>query len=333
LRITAAIEQWRFKQPFRITGHTFERADLLVVSAELDGATGMGEAAGVYYHGETAASMLRQITAIAELASKLTGQELLALMPPGGARNALDCALWDLQARQSGQPVWVAAGTQGLHPLTTTFTLGADTPSVMVASALAIPHARALKLKLLGDGLDVERVAAVRSVRPDVWMGVDANQGFTRHSYEALLPTLVSADVQLVEQPFPKDRDQDLDGLRSPIAIAADESVQVAADLERVSGRVQVVNIKLDKCGGLTEGLEMVTEARRLGLRPMVGNMVGTSLSMAPAYVLGQLCDFVDLDGPVFLESDRIPGLAYRDGRITCPEAVWGLCRDEVRVP
>jgi L-alanine-DL-glutamate epimerase-like enolase superfamily enzyme len=164
----------------------------------------------------------------------------------------------------------------------------------------------------------------VRQARPDVWLGVDANQGFTPDSYHALLPALVTAGVALVEQPFAVGREADLDGLDSPILLAADESVLDRHGIEAMRGRVGVINIKLDKCGGLTEALAMVALIKAAGMKVMVGNMVGTSLSAAPGYVLGQLCDFVDLDGPMFLARDRQPAIRYEDGHIVCPEQVWG---------
>jgi L-alanine-DL-glutamate epimerase-like enolase superfamily enzyme len=194
----------------------------------------------------------------------------------------------------------------------------------MAQGARRYVGAKAIKLKLLGDGLDADRVAAVRAARGDVWLAVDANQGFTPQTLEALTPALVEADVKLVEQPFPIGDEALLDGYAGPIEIAADESVQSLADVEGLVGRFQVVNIKLDKCGGLTEGLAMARAARRLGLKVMVGNMTGTSLAMGPAFVLGQLCDIVDLDGPMFLSRDRTPGVRYEAGYIHCDEAVWG---------
>ena len=321
MKLSTAIEHWAYERPFRITGHTFDGIDVLVATVEHQGLRGRGEAAGVYYRGETAATMAIQV---GEIEPSLNRQELLALMPAGGARNAVDCALWELESLQTGQPVWRLAGLNEVRPLLTTYTLGADEAGAMAERARQFASARALKLKLVGDGADAERVAAVRAARPDVWMGVDANQGFTRDSFDALLPTLVAARVQLVEQPFPRDRDDWLDGLRSPIPLAADESVQDRRDIEALAGRVNVINIKLDKCGGLTEALAMVALARRLGLKVMVGNMVGTSLSTAPGFVLGQLCDLVDLDGPLLLTRDRTPAVAYADGHISCPAAVWG---------
>jgi L-Ala-D/L-Glu epimerase len=195
----------------------------------------------------------------------------------------------------------------------------------MVAGARKYAQAKSLKLKLTGDlAVDLERVRAVREARPDVWMGVDANQGYTIDALKALIAGLQPANVLLLEQPLKRGREADLTGFKSPIPIAADESVLSLKDVPGLVGRFDVVNIKLDKCGGLTEGLAMAHEARRLGMRVMVGNMVGTSLAMAPAFVLGQLCDVVDLDGPIFLAKDRTPGITYTNGSAWCGEQVWG---------
>jgi L-alanine-DL-glutamate epimerase-like enolase superfamily enzyme len=210
-------------------------------------------------------------------------------------------------------------------PLVTTFTLGADDPAVMAAGARKYAQARSLKLKLTGDlDLDIARVQAVRAARPDVWMGVDANQGYGIDALDSLVAALVPADISLLEQPLKRGREADLEGFASPIPIAADESALNFGDLAGLVGRFDMVNIKLDKCGGLTEGLAMAHEARRLGLRVMVGNMVGTSLAMAPAFVLGQLCDVVDLDGPIFLARDRTPGMTYVNGAAWSGDDVWG---------
>ena len=189
---------------------------------------------------------------------------------------------------------------------------------------LAYAGAQAIKLKLTGLPVDAERVRAVRAARPDAWLGVDANQGFTRASLADLMPVLVDARVGLIEQPFPIGREADLDGLRSPIPIAADESAQDLQDVAGLVGRFDIVNIKLDKSGGLTEGLAMARQARALGLGVMVGNMTGTALGMAPAALVGQLCRIVDLDGPIFLRNDRSPGVVYENGTFWCPPEVWG---------
>jgi L-alanine-DL-glutamate epimerase-like enolase superfamily enzyme len=195
----------------------------------------------------------------------------------------------------------------------------------MAEAAKGYGNARAIKLKLTGESVDEARVRAVRDAKPDVWLGVDGNQGFTRSALEKLLPTLVQTRVSLIEQPFPVGEEAWLDGLASPIPIAADESVQSSDEIESLVGRVQVINIKLDKCGGLTEGLMMARRARELGLDCMVGNMMGTSLAMAPGYLVGQLCNVVDLDGPAALKVDRDNPAEYLDGHITCPEALWGF--------
>jgi L-alanine-DL-glutamate epimerase-like enolase superfamily enzyme len=254
----------------------------------------------------------------------MTREQLQHVLPAGGARNALDCALWELEARRSGEPVWKLAGQEAPKPLLTTFTVSADAPDVMARDATAYTGARAIKLKLTGDDLNAQRVLAVRAARPDVWLMVDANQGLTRESFARLLPTLVEARVDVVEQPFPVGNEDWLDGLERPIRIAADESVQDRSDLPKVLGRVDMINIKLDKCGGLTEALALASEARRLGFDLMVGNMSGSSLAMAPAFVVGQLCDVVDLDGPTFLTTDRSPSASYEDGKIWCPDNLWG---------
>ena len=317
-------ESWPFKQPFRISGYTFTAGEVIVVSLAEAGHVGRGEASGVYYRNETPQSMTAQIEAVRNaIENGIDREALQVLLPPGGARNAIDCALWDLEAKRSAVPVWKMADAPRPNPLKTTFTVGAGTPDEMARAARSYETARAIKLKLTADD-PAACVRAVRAARPNAWIGVDANQGFTRGSLEELLPALVEAQIGLIEQPLPVGTDAELEGLNSPIPIAADESVQGVADIGALVGRYDVVNIKLDKCGGLTEGLLMVRKARKLGLKVMVGCMSGTSLSMAPAFVLGQLCDFVDLDGPTFLAKDRdIPAL-YANGEICCPDAVWG---------
>ena len=325
IEMQVEVEQLPLRAPLRISGYTFTTFPAILVTLRAGGFVGRGEAAGVYYHGETADGMRRQVEAVrAEIEAGIDRQGLLTLLPRGGARNAVDCALWDLEAQRDGCSVAELAGLGRARALRTTFTLGADDPAAVAAGAVAYVEARAVKLKLAGDGLDAERVRAARAARPDVWLGVDANRGFSRASLAALMPVLIEARVQLIEQPFPIGRDADLDGVASPIAIAADESLQGLEDLDRLVGRVDVANIKLDKCGGLTEGLAMALRARQLGLTPMVGCMAGTSLAMAPAWILGQLCAYVDLDGPIWLARDRSPRACYADGQIFCPGELWG---------
>jgi L-Ala-D/L-Glu epimerase len=327
LKVNIKLEKWPFLYPFRITGYEWTDCDVLVVELDAGDAVGRGECAGVYYHGDTLEHCRTGIESVAGSIRSGSGrEELLELLPAGGARNALDCALWDLEAKQQGRPVWQIAGLTEPHPIVTTCTVGADDPRQMAERARAYDGAQALKMKLTGDEIDAERILAVRDARPDVWLAVDGNQGFTRASLERLMPTLVSAGVQLVEQPFPLGRNQDLKELQSPIPVAADESAQDIGDLQALAGLVDVVNIKLDKCGGLTRGLAMEREARRLGMKTMVGCMGGTSLAMAPAFLLGQLCAVVDLDGPLLLARDRSPGVVYEGGTVFSPETVWGGC-------
>jgi L-Ala-D/L-Glu epimerase len=325
MKLHTRLEKWALKVPFHITGYTFDVFDALVVSLHEGSHAGRGEALGVYYHDDTPVSMQAQVEALRErIEAGVTRQQLLQLLPAGGARNAIDCALWDLEAKRAGRPVWMLAGLDAPRPLLTTFTVGAAEPATMADAARGFPAARALKLKLTDDGLNADRVRAVRAACPDAWIMVDANQGFTRESFAHLLPALVDAGIAVVEQPFPIGSEAWLDGLDSPIMIAADESVQDHYDLPSLVGRVGMINIKLDKCGGLTEALAMAEQARGLGFELMVGNMSGSSLAMAPAFVLGQLCKVVDLDGPVFLRGDPQPSATYEDGRIWCDDAVWG---------
>jgi L-alanine-DL-glutamate epimerase-like enolase superfamily enzyme len=198
----------------------------------------------------------------------------------------------------------------------------------MADKARGYTQARAIKIKLTGEtDLDIERVRAVRAARPEVWLGVDANQGYVRGTLERLLPALHETRVSLLEQPCKRGHEAELDGIEHLIPIAADESLQGLNELDPLVGRFDVVNIKLDKCGGLTEGLLIADRARELGMKVMVGNMIGTSLAMAPAFVLGQQCDVVDLDGPIFLAADRSPGVIYENGYVRCDDLVWGSGR------
>ncbi len=324
MKLAMSIEAWPFRTPFRITGHVIENADVLVVSLTQGGATGRGEAGGVFYHHETPASMAAQIESLrGDIEAGLDRHRLRNSIGPGGARNGLDCALWDLEAQLASAPAWALADLAASSPLDTTFTIGAGSPAEMANTAQTYRGARSIKLKLTPEQPGA-CVRAVRAARPDVWLGVDANQGFSGATLRALLPDLIDARISLIEQPVPVGADGELEGLASPIPVAADESVQGLGDIASLVGRYDVVNIKLDKCGGLTEALLMAREARRLGLKVMVGCMGGTSLAMAPAFLLGQVCDFVDLDAPTFLAADRDPPALYKNGQIWCPEALWG---------
>lgn len=326
MQLQVAIEKVELAAPFRISGFVFQHHEVIVTTVKDGAFQGRGEASGVYYLGEDAQRMRSTIEARrSELESGIDREALQSLLPPCSARNALDCALWELEAARCGQPVWELAGLPSPRPLVTTFTLGADDPAVMAAGARKYAQARSLKLKLTGElDLDIARVKAVRAARPGVWIGVDANQGYSIDRLENLINALVDANVALLEQPLARGKEADLQGFSSPIPIAADESALSLADLPGLVGRFNIVNIKLDKCGGLTEALKMARAARELGLGVMVGNMVGTSLAMGPGFLLGQICDVVDLDSPLFLKQDRKPAALYSDGRIWCGEPVWG---------
>jgi L-alanine-DL-glutamate epimerase-like enolase superfamily enzyme len=296
------------------------------LSIEQDGVTGRGEAAGVYYLKDDVAHMASEIERVRNAIEQGAGRaELQELLPSGGARNALDCALWDLESRLSGTPVWRMAGAPAVKPLVTTFTVPADEPERILAKLARFPSPRALKLKLDGDlTADTERVRAVRSVHPDTWLGVDANQGYEAATLEPLIAMLVDARVALLEQPNRRGEEAILDGLESPIPLAADESILDGDELEVHGHRYDVINIKLDKCGGLTEALRMKDRVRAMGKRLMIGNMAGGSLATAPAFVFAQFCDVVDLDGPWFLPDDPLADELYDDGHVSVPAGFWG---------
>ena len=325
-KVRLAIEHFPYREPFRISGHVFTETPVLLAEISDGTHVGRGEGAGVYYLGDDDAHMLAQAESVQAAIEAGAGRvELQQLLPAGGARNALDCAFWDLEAKQAGKPAWQLAGLDPPRPLLSTLTLGADTPGRMAAAALALDPDAPVKVKLTGElELDAARVRAIRAARPDAWIGVDANQGYRRDSLEQLLPVLVEARIALLEQPLRRGDEAALDGLSRPIPFAADESALTLAETDGLVGRFDVVNIKLDKCGGLTEALAIAHRARELGLTVMVGNMMGSSLSMAPSFVVGQLCDVVDLDGPTFLATDREPGVVYAEGHIHCPAGMWG---------
>lgn len=326
LTLDLRVERFPYHQPFRISGHVFTETALLVAELSDGQHVGRGEGAGVYYLGDDIDHMLGQAEAVRDAIERgATRQDLQHLLPPGGARNAIDCAFWDLEAKRAATPVWQLAGLKPPRALLSTLTLGADSAGAMAKAALAIDPDAPIKVKLTGDlGDDIARVVAIRTARPHAWIGVDANQGYDISTLAELLPVLVQTRVAQLEQPLKRGREADLDGLKRPLPFVADESAVTLADTASLVGRFDVVNIKLDKCGGLTEGLAIARQARLLGLDVMVGNMMGTSLSMAPSFVLGQLCDIVDLDGPTFLARDRTPGVGYREGRIHCPDEIWG---------
>jgi L-alanine-DL-glutamate epimerase-like enolase superfamily enzyme len=304
----------------------FEAMPSIVARIDEGEQMGRGEAAGVYYMSDDQQHMLDTIEQVrAAVEAGLTREDLQAALPPCGARNALDCALWELEAKLSCIPVWQLASVPRPKPLITTFTLPADDPSALAEKIGRLGFAKAIKLKLDGNvDVDRERMRVVRSARPDVWLGVDANQGFVAGDLEALGEAAREFSVSLIEQPLKRGEEAALDGWKPGIPVAADESILGLAELQERARYFDVINIKLDKCGGLTEALKMVRAGRLFGKQLMVGNMGGSTLAMAPGFVLAQLCDVVDLDGPYGLADDPLASQIYKDGEIFVPETIWG---------
>ena len=326
IEAATCVERWELIEPFVTARDANTHVPVLVVQLTgRRGHRGWAEAAGVDYDGETPESMAAQIDAVrGALNDHLTGADLLDLLPAGGARNALDCALWDLRAKESGIPVWRLAGLSPPHSVTTAFTIGlGDELEVRRKARQALDYPL-LKLKV-DAARHVGLVRVVREAHPTARVIVDANQSWTRALLEQLIPELHELGVELIEQPVARGEDATLDGLRSPLPIAADESCTDRQSLAAMARRYQGVNIKLDKCGGLTEALAMCAEARRLDLDLMVGNMCGTSLAMAPAFLVAQTCIVTDLDGPLLQRLDRPHPIRFEHGVMHAPDvALWG---------
>lgn len=316
----------RFAEPFRITGYVFEAMPSVVVEIAEGEQAGRGEAAGVYYLGDDQQCMLETIEQTrGAIEGGMTREDLQVVLPPCGARNALDCALWELEAKLSGIPVWQLAGVPRPKPLVTTFTLPADDPSILATKVDRLSFAKSIKLKLDGNlDVDRERMRVIRTARPDAWIGVDANQGFLPADLDALADAAREQSIALIEQPLKRGDEAALEGWRPGIPVAADESILNLGELQVRAQYFDVINIKLDKCGGLTEALKMARAARLFGKQVMIGNMGGSTLAMAPGFVLGQLCDVVDLDGPYGLAEDPLAAKIYSNGNIFVPEAIWG---------
>lgn len=324
-KVSNHLENWLALIPFRISRHTWDDFPCVVCEIEQDGLIGRGEALGVYYLGETQRSMLDQLDSVAgDLRNGAGRQDLLSLLPPGGARCAADAALWDLEAQLCGRSAWETAGV-GHEPISTVFTIGLEAePDDMAAGAAAAADLPLLKIKL-NDDRPVERMTAIRKARPDAVIIVDVNEGWDFDLLKLAAPKLAALDVKMIEQPLPRGQDAELEGYDAPVPLCADESCQHLGELEQAATRYQMVNIKLDKAGGLTHGLELAAAVREIGLGLMVGCMGGTSLAMAPSHVLGQLCDFIDIDGPLLLKNDRLGGFVYERGRVSLPPArFWG---------
>lgn len=323
--LTVRLERFPIRGTFRISRGA--KTEAVVVVAELrdaDGIVGRGEGVPYARYGESAEDVAAAMEAMAPAFARGMGRRALAnVMPAGAARNALDCALWDLQAQRTGLPVWQLAGLAPPAPVVTAFTLSVDTPEAMMEAARAAGRPL-LKLKLAGDGADLDRVAAVRDAAPGSRLIVDANEGWKPDDLATLPDAFARLGVEMIEQPLPAGADEALIGFRSPVRLGADESAHGLEGLEELASRYQVVNVKLDKTGGLTEALAVKTRAQSLGLDVMVGCMVATSLSMAPALLLAQGADYADLDGPLLLARDREPGLVYDGGRLLPGGGVWG---------
>jgi len=316
------------KVPFRITGHIFTSADSIRVDLIDDDLVGSGEGLGAYYLGETADTLLEQVESLrSEIEAGISLDDLQNLLPAGGARNALDCALWDLTAKRERKSIWELTGIEP-KSRTTVITIGIqDTPQAMAEDAARAASYPVIKVKL--DGVDpVPRMQAIRAARPDATLIIDANQGFTIETLRDVLGPFAELGVSMIEQPLPRGGDEALSGVKSPIPICADESCLHRGELFQALDRYDMINIKLDKTGGLTEALALAKEAQANGKRLMVGNMVGTSLSMAPAFVIAQMCDFVDLDGPLALKSDQVVPMKYVGAEVSLPEqGLWGSAR------
>ena len=324
-RFSVHAESWPAVTPFRISNNTWNEFAGIVVEVEQGGRIGRGEAEGVYYLEETVDSMIAQVESVqAEIMDGATRDDLQTLLPPGGARFAIDSALWDLEAQLSGRSAWAHAGAT-TAPVETVFTIGLEPePEQMGAKAAAAADLTLFKVKL-GSDRPVARIAAIRAVRPDARIVIDANQAWDFAQLQEVAPRLAELGVSMIEQPLPRGGDQLLEGFESPLPLCADESCLHLGELEQSAGRYQMINIKLDKTGGLTHALELAAAARARGLGLMVGCMGGTSLAMAPSHVLAQLCDFVDIDGPLLIRTDRLGGLVYDRGMVSLPEnRFWG---------
>jgi len=325
MKLSVHIEEWELAQPFRISNFEWINSRGIVVQLGEDGFLGRGEAQGVFYLGETADSLFEQVNAVAnEIRRGISREDLQRLLPAGGARNAIDCALWDLECKKTGKTIWQLTGIEP-GPVTTVFTIGLEaTPEAMAAKAAAAADAPVLKVKLSADR-PYERLAAIRAARPDAAIVVDANQGWDFALLQEVIPRCAGLGLGMIEQPLPRGGDAELEGYDSPITLAADESCLDSSEVETAARRYGMINIKLDKTGGLTEALELARRAKALGCKLMVGNMVGTSLAMAPCFVIAQLCDFVDIDGPLLLKYDHPGGLHYDKGIVTgLDPAFWG---------
>lgn len=324
-RLTIREEAFALRTPFVIARGSKTEARVVAVALEEAGARGRGESVPYARYGETVDGVLAAVEAIRGALEDGAGRAALQeLLPPGAARNACDCALFDLEAKRSGRPAYALAGLPPPRPVTTAFTLSLAAPEEMAAAARAASNRPLLKLKI-GGADDLARVLAVHEAAPEARLIVDANEGLTAEELFALAPHLKEAGVVMIEQPLPASADAALEGYRCPVLLCADESLHTRAELAAVARRYGAVNLKLDKTGGLTEALALREAALGLGLKTMVGCMVASSLAMAPALLLAEGAAFVDLDGPLLIAEDREPGLRISGSTIYPPAPeLWG---------
>lgn len=323
-RLEVAVERWPIAGGFTISRGTKTEAVVVVASVTQDGVTGQGECVPYTRYGETVEGVAELVRAQAAwLAVGGRRADLAAAMPAGAARNALDAALWALEARRAGLPVWALAGLPEPRPAVTAYTLSLGDPGTMATAAARAASRPLLKVKLGGDG-DEERIRAVRAAAPGATLIVDANEAWSEADLDRHLAACTQAGVALIEQPLPAGTDAVLEGFASPVPLCADESFHGRETLDTVARRYAYVNVKLDKTGGLTEAIEVANAARERGLGLMVGCMLGSSLAMAPAFLLAPWARFVDLDGPLLLARDRVPGFAF-DGSLMqpAPAGLW----------
>jgi len=323
--LSARHESWPIRGAFTISRGTKTAADVVVVEIVDEGHVGRGECVPYARYGETTGDVIAAIEGLApDMADGLTHAALQDALPPGAARNGVDCALWDLAAKKAGRRAWELAGIAAPGPAVTAFTISVGTAQRMADEAAANRDRPLLKLKLTGAG-DRERVAAVRAAAPGARLIVDANEAWSTADCAALFPALAELGVEMIEQPLPADRDEVLAGMARPVPVCADESCHTRKDLPRLVGRYDMINIKLDKTGGLTEALALADAAAAEGLGLMVGCMIATSLAMAPATLIAGRAAIVDLDGPLLLREDRADGLSFAGGLVHPPgAALWG---------
>ncbi len=323
--LTVSAESWPLHSPFTISRGSRTAADVVTVTLEEANDIGRGECVPYRRYGETIEGVVTSIQRLeAEVAAGLDHEALANVLPPGAARNALDCALWDLEAKRTGRRVWDLAGLETPRHITTAFTISLETPDAMETAARAEAARPLLKLKLGGTD-DVERVRHVRTAAPGARLIVDANEAWRPDDVAARLQALAGLGVELVEQPLPASEDEVLDRVPHAVPICADESCHTSADVASLAGRYDYVNIKLDKTGGLTEALRLVGAAHTHNMGIMVGCMMGTSLGIAPALLVAAAAEYVDLDAPLWLAEDRTQSLQYA-GSVVAPAgpAVWG---------